>query len=96
MTLAEAKGGGQVMDGKSETWRNGADRLLETLARENKYIVGDMLVIYLEASGYGLDSYEPLGGVFKRAAKRGTISRVNRATKQALWASNVYNKEVEK
>lgn len=78
------------MDGKSQAWRDAADRLLDSLARENKFIVGDMLVIYLEAAGYGLGSYEPLGGVFKRAAKRGIIARVNRPTKQALWQSRTF------
>ena len=83
------------MDGKSQAWRDAADKLIEALARDNKYIVGDMLVIFLESAGYGLDSYEPLGGVFKRAAKRGIISKIDRPTKQALWISKLYKSEPE-
>lgn len=79
------------MDGKTQAWRDAADKLLEALARENKFIVGDMLIIFLESAGYGLDNYMPLGGVFKRAAKRGIIKKVHKARKQALWASNIYN-----
>lgn len=78
------------MDGKSQAWRDAADRLLESLAKDNKYIVADMVQIFLESAGYGLDDYSPLGGVFKRAAKRGIIKRIERPTKQALWISQVY------
>lgn len=78
------------MDGKSQAWRDAADKLLEALARDNKYIVADMVQIFLESAGYGLDDYSPLGGVFKRAAKRGIIKRIERPTKQALWVSQVY------
>lgn len=78
------------LDGKSQAWRDAADKLLEALARENKYVVGDIVIEFLEGAGYGLDNYEPLGGVFKRAAKRGIISKVDRHTKQALWYSNIY------
>lgn len=81
------------MDGKSQAWRDAADKLLEALARENRYIVADMLIIFLESANYGLEDYTPLGGVFKRAAKRGTIKKVNRNTKQALWVSNVYERQ---
>lgn len=80
------------IDGKSQAWRDAADKLLEALARENKYIVGDMLVIFLESANYGLKSYEPLGGVFKRAARRGIIRKIDRPTKQALWVSKVYQR----
>lgn len=80
------------MDGKSQAWRDAADKLLDALARSNKYIVGDMLVIFLESAGYGLKSYESLGGVFKRGVKRGTISRIDRKAKQALWKSNIYRR----
>lgn len=78
------------MDGKSQAWRDAADKLLEALARENKYIVSDMLIIFLESANYGLDDYSPLGGVFKRAAAKGIISRIDRPTKQALWLSKIY------
>ncbi len=78
------------MDGKSKAWRDAADKLLEALARENKYIVADMMIVFLESAGYGLDDYSTLGGVFKRAAKKGLISRIERPTKQALWSSNLY------
>lgn len=78
------------MDGKSQAWRDAADKLLEALARDNKYIVADMLIVFLESANYGLKSYEPLGGVFKRAAKKGIISKIDRNTKQALWISKVY------
>lgn len=79
-----------MMDGKSQAWRDAADNLLETLAVTNQYIVADMLIIFLESAGYGLKDYTPLGGVFKRAAKKGIITKVNAARKQALWSSNVY------
>lgn len=78
------------MDGKTQAWRDAADKLLEALARDNQYIVSDMVIIFLESAGYGLDDYSPLGGVFKRAAARGIISRIDRPTKQALWKSNNY------
>lgn len=78
------------MDGKTQAWRDAADQLLEALAKENKYIVADMVQIFLESAGYGLDDYSALGGVFKRAAKRGIITRIDRPTKQALWYSNIY------
>lgn len=80
-----------VMDGKSQAWRDAADKLLEALAKDNKYIVADMVIIFLESAGYGLQDYSPLGGVFKRAAKKGIIKRVDRPTKQALWVSEVYD-----
>lgn len=79
------------MNGKTQAWRDAADKLLEALARENKYIVSDMVIIFLESAGYGLDDYSPLGGVFKRASKRGIITRIDRPTKQALWISNIYS-----
>lgn len=78
------------MDGKSQAWRDAADKLLESLARENKFIVSDMVIIFLESAGYGLTDYSPLGGVFKRARDRGIISRIDRPTKQALWLSSIY------
>lgn len=78
------------MDGKSQAWRDAADDLLEALARENKYIVGDMLIIFLESANYGLEDYTPLGGVFKRAARKGIIKKIDRPTKQALWYSTIY------
>lgn len=81
------------MDGKSQAWRDAADKLLEALARENKYVVADMVQIFLESAGYGLDDYSPLGGVFKRAAKRGIIKRIERKTKQALWVSQIYGEK---
>lgn len=86
---------GDVLDadkanGKSQAWRDAADKLLEALARDNRYIVADMMQIFLESAGYGLLDYSPLGGVFKRAAKKGVVSRIARPTKQALWYSNIY------
>lgn len=78
------------MDGKSQAWRDAADKLLESLARENKYIVADMVKVFLESAGYGLKNYSALGGVFNRAAKRGIIKRVDRKTKPALWQSKIY------
>lgn len=83
------------MDGKSQAWRDAADRLLESIARENKYIVADVLIIFLESAGYGLKDYSPLGGVFKRAAKKGIITKVNRSRKQALWQSNILTETIE-
>lgn len=79
------------MDGKSQAWRDAAEKLLIALAKENQYIVADMLIIFLESAGYGLKDYSALGGVFKRAAKRGIISRIDRP-KQALWLSKVYKR----
>lgn len=84
------------MDSKSQAWRDGADRLLETLAVENKYVVADMMIIFLDSSGYGLKDWSPLGGVFKRARDRGIIKRVDHPTKKALWASLVYQGDSEK
>lgn len=78
------------MDGKSQAWRDAADRLLEALAKDNQYIVADMVQVFLESAGYGLEDYSALGGVFKRAAQRGIIKRIDRPTKQALWASQIY------
>jgi hypothetical protein len=78
------------MDGKSQAWRDAADKLLEALARENKIIVADMVKMFLETANYGLKDYSPLGGVFKRAAKRGIIHRIPTNRKQALWASDIY------
>lgn len=79
------------MDGKSQAWRDAADELLGTLAVENKYLVSDILIIFLESAGYGLDNYTPLGGVFKRAAKKGIIKPLHRSgKKQTLWVSQVY------
>ncbi len=82
------------MDGKSPVWREAADRLIEALARDNQYIVADMVIIFLESAGYGLDNYTPLGGVFKRAAKKGLIKKVGVRTKQPLWQSQIYRREV--
>jgi len=78
------------MDGKTEAWRDAADSLLYALAKENKYIVSDMMIVFLESANYGLDNYSALGGVFKRGAKNGVISRIDHPTKQALWLSEVY------
>lgn len=78
------------MDGKSQAWRDAADKLFDAFAKDNKYIVADMMIIFLESAGYGLPDYSPLGGVFKRAAKRGIISKIERPTKQSLWLSKVY------
>jgi len=80
------------MDGKTQAWRDAADKLLIALAKENQYVVADMVQIFLESAGYGLDDYSPLGGVFKRSAKKGVITRIDRPTKQALWLSNIYKK----
>lgn len=78
------------MDGKSQAWRDAADKLLEALARENKYLVADMVILFLESAGYGLEDYSALGGVFKRAGKRGMIKQVRKTKNQILWVSNVY------
>ena len=86
---------GDRADGKSQAWRDAADALLLALAKENRYIVADMVQIFLESAGYGLLDYSPLGGVFKRAAKNGIIRRIDRPTKQALWYSKVYPTRVD-
>jgi hypothetical protein len=85
------------MDGKTNEWRQAAAELLEALAVENKYIVSDMLIIFLESAGYGLKDYSPLGGVFRRAAKQGIIKKIEqpKASKQSLWFSNVYQRVEE-
>jgi len=75
-----------------EDWKTAADDLLLALAKENKYIVSDMVIIFLESAGFGLNDYSALGGVFRRAAAAGTISRIERPTKQALWSSNIYKR----
>ncbi len=80
----------QMIDGKSQAWRDAADSLLVALAKENKYIVSDMMIVFLESANYGLKDYSPLGAVFKRAAQKGIIKRIKRPTKQALWYSNIY------
>lgn len=80
--------------GKSKEWREAADRLLIDLASNNQYIVSDMLIIFLESSGFGLDDYSPLGGVFKRAAKGGIIKRIKQGSKQTLWLSKIYNNNI--
>jgi len=79
-----------MIDGKSQAWRDAADKLLEALARDNRYIVADVLIIFLESAGYGLDDYTPLGGVFKRGAAKGIIKKIETTRKQALWSSNIY------
>lgn len=80
------------MNGKTQEWRDAADLLLETLAKDNQYIVADMVKIFLESAGYGLDEYAPIGGVFRRAAKRGIIKAIDRPTRQTLWISQLYVK----
>lgn len=76
--------------GKSAEWRAAADKLLLALAKENKYIVSDMLVIFLESAGFGLVDYSPLGGVFRRAMKAGIIRKVMKPTRQPLYISNSF------
>jgi len=78
------------MEGKDKAWRDAADSLLEALAKENKYIVSDILIIFLESAGYGSDDYSKLAGVFRRAANKGIISKVDRKTKPAIWYSKIY------
>jgi len=81
-----------MVDGKSQAWRDSAHNLLVALAKENKYIVSDMVIVFLESAGYGLKDYSPLGGVFKRAAKAGTIAKIEqpKKSKQSLWISKIY------
>ncbi len=81
-------------DGSSKAWADAADKLLEALARDNKFIVSDMVIIFLESADFGLFDYSPLGPVFRRAAKRGIISRIERPTKQALWISKIYRSDM--
>lgn len=80
-----------MIDAKSQAWRDAADKLLERLAQSNQYLVSDILIIFLESAGYGLKDYGAIGGVFKRGAKKGVISQIERknATK-TLWKSNIY------
>lgn len=80
------------MDGKSQAWRDAAHKLLISLAKENKYIVSDMVILFLESAGYGLPDYSALGGVFKHAAKEGIIKKIDqpKKSKQSLWVSEVY------
>ena len=77
------------VDGKTQAWRTAANDLLVALARENKYIVSDMVILFLESAGFGLKDYSPLGGVFRRAAKSGVIKKIDqpKASKQSLWVS---------
>lgn len=92
-------GGGPIdtrMNGKSQEWRSAAHELLVALAKDNKYIVSDMVILFLESAGYGLTDYSPLGGVFKRAAAAGIIKKIDqpKKTKQSLWSSMVFNPSV--
>lgn len=82
------------MDGKSQAWRDAAHDLLVALAKDNKYIVSDMVILFLDSAGYGLKDYSPLGGVFKRAAKLGIIEKIDQPkhSKQALWVSLIHPK----
>lgn len=80
----------------NDEWREAAGKLLEALARDNQYIVSDMVIIFLESAGYGLEDYSALGGVFRRAQKAGIISRIERPTKQALWLSKIYRNGVSR
>lgn len=81
------------IDPKSEQWREGANDLLIALAKENKYIVSDMVILFLESAGYGADDYSALGGVFRRAAKAGIIKKIEqpKKAKQSLWISTIYD-----
>lgn len=81
----------QYNDGKSPEWREAAHKLLVALARDNKYIVADMVILFLESAGYGLKNYSALGGVFRRAAAAGIIKKVDhtKRSKQALWISTL-------
>lgn len=79
----------------TQEWHNAADDLLVALAKENKYLVSDMLIIFLESAGYDVDDYSSLGPVFRRAAKKGLIKRIEHRTKQALWHSLVYEKATQ-
>lgn len=81
------------MDGKSELWRDSADKLLVALAKQNRYIVSDILIVFLESAGFGLKDYTPLGGVFKRGAKNGTITKISNSKKKILWHSNIYKQD---
>ena len=81
------------MYGKSAEWRDGADKLLLALAKDNQYIVSDMLIIFLESAGYGLEDYSPLGGVFRRALKAGIIKKVAMKTRQPLYTSKIYGEQ---
>jgi hypothetical protein len=77
------------MDGKTQAWRDEAHKLLIALAKDNTYIVSDMVILWLESANYGLDDYSPLGGVFRRAASEGIIKKIDQptSTKTTLWIS---------
>lgn len=80
-----------MIDAKSQAWRDAADKLLERLAESNQYLVSDILIIFLESAGYGLKDYGAIGGVFKRGAKKGVISQIERnSSTKTLWKSNIY------
>lgn len=80
------------MDGKSEEWREAAARLLTALAKTNQYLVSDIVIVFLESAGYGLEDYSSLGGVFRRAAKAGIIKKIDqpKKSKQSIWASLIF------
>lgn len=82
------------MDGKTQAWRDEAHKLLVALAKDNTYIVSDMVILWLESANYGLDDYSPLGGVFRRAASEGIIRKIDQptSTKTTLWISNIREK----
>lgn len=85
------------MDGTTQEWRDAAHRLITALARENKYIVSDMVILFLESANYGLDNYAALGGAFRRAAKAGIIKKIPqpKKTKQSLWVSTLFDPKTE-
>lgn len=83
-------------DPTSKYWKASAGNLLNELAKKNQYLVGDMLVVALESRALGLDNYSSLGGVFKRAAKRGVIKKTSETnqksnTTKTVWQSLIYD-----
>lgn len=78
-----------MINGKTQAWRTAANDLLVALAQDNKYIVSDMVILFLESAGYGLKDYSALGGVFKRAAMAGVIKKIDQPKqfKPSLWVS---------
>lgn len=91
-----------MVDSKSTQWREAAHEVIKTLARQNSYVVSDMVVTALEAAGLGLDNYSSLGGVFTRAAKDGFITKTNETQQstraksnsaKTVWISMIYQQE---
>ena len=83
-------------------WRKAAHEALDHIARNNQFIVSDMLIAVLEDRGLALNNYSALGGVFTRAARDKLIVKTGNAkvstrakshSSKTVWRSLVYKVE---